>query len=160
MGPLMWDFWHRSAGCIHWMDKTSFAGKSFSSIFWSAMRLVFLDEHMKPGLLYQGALYPLAEEIISLNGHRWGFSQQDEIAMLKLGNFKYGGHAWAGPRLSIEGPDQDEIGQQWGWGSLGAHYIRLGFYDIVKTALTGYGLISPPPPSPPFFFLRMRSAFE
>jgi len=37
------------------MDKTKFAGTSFTDIFWEGMRLVFMDEHGKHGLLYTGA---------------------------------------------------------------------------------------------------------
>src|SRR5207244_11973095 len=88
-GQLTWESWNRSKGCRYGMDQKFFAGKRFSSIFWDAMRLVFYDEHGKPGLLYQEALYPLAENIIALNGPRWGFNKQGERAMLKLGNFHY-----------------------------------------------------------------------
>ena len=138
--PLKWDKWNRSKGCRHWMDKKSFAGKSFSSIFWDAMRLVFYDEHDKPGLLYQGKLYPLAQEIIALNGRRYHFSEQDEIAMLKFGNFHYLGYAVFFPALRFEGPDQDDIGKIWGEAPIGGSEVDVGFHDILDTALTGKGL--------------------
>ena len=39
---LMWDIWYRSKGAKEHMPKKSFAGKNFGSIFWDAMRLVFM----------------------------------------------------------------------------------------------------------------------
>ena len=65
MPPLTWNSWNRSKGARHWMDKKTYLGKSFSSIFWDAMRLLFMDENNKPGLLYQGKIYPHADAIIA-----------------------------------------------------------------------------------------------
>jgi len=122
------------------MDKKHFAGKSFSSIFWNAMRLVFFDEHNNPGLLYQGKIYPLAKDIIAFNGRRYHFSEADEIAMLKFGNFHYLGFALAFPTLLFEGPDEEDIGKKWGEAPVGGSEVDVGFYDIVDTALKGTGL--------------------
>lgn len=138
--PLTWDNWYRSEGCRDHMKKRVFAGKNFGSIFWDAMRLVFYDEHGKPGLLYQGALYPHAQAFIAANGRRYRFDKQDEIAMLKLGNFHYGLAAVFFPRLRFEGPDQEDIGEAWGEAPIGGSQVDIGFYDIVETARTGKGL--------------------
>jgi len=137
---LMWDNWYRSKGAKEHMPKKSFAGKNFGSIFWDAMRLVFYDEHNKPGLLYQGVLYPLAEQIIAANGGRRGFNEMDEIAMLKLGNFKY--REFFFPPLRFEGPEKEDIGKQWGEAPIGGSEVDVGFYDIVDTALNGTGLLT------------------
>lgn len=135
---LTWDRWYRSKGCRNHMAEKVFAGKNFGSIFWDAMRLVFYDEHDKPGLLYQRKLYPLAQEIVALNGRRSGFSEMDEIAMLKLGNFHY--RIGLLPALRFEGPDKEDIGKLWGEAPIGGWEVDVGFYDIVDTALNGTGL--------------------
>jgi len=101
------------------------------------MRLVFYDEHDKPGLLYQGKLYPLAQEIIALNGRRYHFSEQDEIAMLKFGNFHYLGYSVFFPALRFEGTDEEDIGKVWGEAPIGGSEVDVGFHDILDTALTG-----------------------
>jgi hypothetical protein len=142
MAALTWERWNRSKGCRYGMDEKFFAGKSFSSIFWSAMRLVFYDEHSKPGLLYQGTLYPLGEKIIALNGRRWGFSEQDEIAMLKLGNFHYYEANIFFPPLLVSGPDPEDRDHNWAK-AYGIANVDINFYDILKSALTGLGFVKP-----------------
>jgi hypothetical protein len=141
MPQLTWNNWNRSKGCRYWMDKKTYLGKTFSSIFWSAMRLLFLDENNKPGLLYQGKIYPPAKALIAANGRRYNFSEFDEIAMLKLGNFNYMGLPYTPfAKLLFEGPDQEDIGKLWGEGKYVATEIDIGFYDIVDTAVKGTGL--------------------
>src|SRR5215831_1016612 len=105
MPALTWDRWNRSKGCRYGMDNKFFAGKTFSHIFWDAMRLVFYDEHKNPGLLYQGKLYPLAQNIVALNERRWGFTEKEEFAMLKLGDFRYNpdDDSYQFPALTFEG---------------------------------------------------------
>jgi len=137
-GQLTWESWNRSKGCRYGMDQKFFAGKRFSSIFWDAMRLVFYDEHGKPGLLYQEALYPLAENIIALNGRRWGFNKQDEIAMLKLGNFHYS-FPFMTP-LYISGPDPEDRNKNWAK-AYGNTHVDINFYDILNSARTGTGFV-------------------
>jgi hypothetical protein len=121
------------------MDQKSFAGKSFSSIFWSAMRLVFYDEHDKSGLLYQGKIYPFAQDVIAFNGRRYRFTEQDEVAMLKLGNFHYLSTLLFATLL-FEGPDQEDRGNLWAKAPIGGSKVDVNFYDIMDTALNGIGL--------------------
>ena len=146
MGALKWDNWYRSEGAKEHMPKKSFAGKNFGSIFWDAMRLVFYDEHNKPGLLYQGKLYPLAQEIRAYIGDQYfgssyRFTEKDAEEMLKFGNFHYR----FPNRLRFEGPDKEDIGKAWGEAVVDGYEIDVGFYDILDTALNGTGLGIPFP---------------
>jgi hypothetical protein len=141
---LAWNAWYRSNGCVYWMDRTTFMGKSFSSIFWNAMRLVFFDEKGTPGLLYKGTLYPIAETIVATNGRRSGFTKADESAMLKQGSFHYFGGLLP---LRFEGPDQADIGKVWGKAPIGGTEVDVGFYDLVQTATNGLGLGQAFPPN-------------
>jgi len=61
----------------------------------------------------------------------------DEIAMLKLGNFKYGIGLLP---LRFEGPDKEDIDFSWGEAPINGSEVDVGFYDIVDTALNGTGL--------------------
>ncbi len=58
MASLTWNRWHRTKGCREWMDKTPFAGVPFTEIFYDGMRMLFADEKNRPGLLYQGLVWP------------------------------------------------------------------------------------------------------
>lgn len=110
MPYMTWNVWKRSDGCRTWMDKTTFAGTSFTSIFHDAMRLVFYDENQKPGLLYRGLIYAASQKAVVANGRRNGFSEHDQEIMLKAGIFKYNDSTWFGnDQLVFEGPNANKV---------------------------------------------------
>jgi hypothetical protein len=129
------------------MDNQFFAGKTFSDIFWDAMRLVFYDEHKNPGLLYQGKLYPFAQNIIALNERRWGFTEKAELAMLKLGDFRYNpdDDSYQFPGITFEGPDEGASANWWA-AAYGVYRVDVNFYTILDTPLTGNGFNYTKPP--------------
>ncbi len=130
MPPLFWEGWHRSEGCRNWMDKTKFAGTSFSTIFWNAMRAVFYDEHKKPGLLYQGKVYEAARDIMRREPDWF----TDKKTHLLKGNLSYSPFA----PLLFTGPDKEDIGHPnnciWSEGTIPGNTIEVNFYNIVSSS--------------------------
>jgi hypothetical protein len=143
-GPLGWKSWARSSGCIYHMDRTKFAGSRFSSIFWRGMRFVFMDEHGKAGLLYEGKVWKASQEIVRANTRRFGFTESDQKRMLQQGSFKYqpppSGEVQA-LTLRVTGPDQEDIDNVtaciWGEAPIGGERIEVNFYRIIGCACTG-----------------------
>lgn len=134
---LKWDCWHRSDGCRAWMDQTSFAGVSFTEIFYRAMRLVFADESGNPGLLYAGALKQPARDAIADNGLRTGFTEMDDLKYLKYGRLKFS----PGHQLEFQGPDKGDIANQyWASAQINGIVVNVDFYALINTANTGFGL--------------------
>ena len=147
MAQLTWDRWHRTKGCREWMDKTLFAGASFTDIFYDGMRMVFADEKNRPGLLYQGLVFPASEKVVAANGNkRYQFSEGDQLRFLRRGNFKYDdndflGPLWPGGTLEFSGPDSGELNTPnlYAKGNMKKGQVRLHFYNIIKDAQTGAG---------------------
>jgi len=61
---LKWGQWIRSEGARHHMDINTYEGKSFSGIFYDAMKLVFTDKSDTPGLIAKGLVMARAEGIL------------------------------------------------------------------------------------------------
>ena len=117
------------------MDRTFFAGVPFSAIFWQAMRLLFLDEQGRPGVLYRGLVYEQAKEIIARNGRRYGFNEGDERKMLLHGDFDYCDPFW---NLTFEGPDPEDLERGvWGSAPVPGSVVKVNFYKLVETATQG-----------------------
>ena len=130
MAPLLWESWHRSEGCRNWMDKTKFAGTSFSTIFWNAMRGLFYDEHKKPGLVYQGKVHQAAQDIL----RKFPDWFTDQKTQLLKGNFAYPPLV----PLLFTGPDKEDIGHPnnciWSEGTIPGNTIEVNFYNIVSSS--------------------------
>ena len=147
MAELTWNRWHRTKGCREWMDKTSFAGASFTEVFYDGMRMLFADEKNRPGLLYQGLVWPASEKVVAANGgKRYQFTVGDQLRFLRRGNFKYAdndflGPLWPGGELEFSGPDKGELGvaNLYAKGDMKKGQVRLHFYNIIKDAQTGSG---------------------
>lgn len=147
MARLTWDRWHRTKGCREWMDKTPFAGVPFTEIFYGGMRMLFLDEKNRPGLLYQGLVFPASIKVVAANGgKRYQFNEWDQVRFLLRGSFKYDdndflGPLWPGGTLEFSGPDSGEINTPslYAKGNMKKGQVRLHFYNIIKDAQNGLG---------------------
>jgi len=152
MAQLTWDNWYRSDGCRKWMDKTRFAGVSFTDIFWQGMRLVFMDEHGKHGLLYTGGIGVYASKFIGDSGGKMvGFTAKDNNRMLWKGDFKYNDPAYQPPtnqfRLRFEGPDKPDLTTPiYTRSDVNGSRICVQFYNLVKDAQQGTGSFQVPVP--------------
>ncbi len=132
MPKLKWDFWYRSDGCRHHMSKTRFAGVDYGTVFWRAMRAVFIDEHDNYGLLYNGKLYPQVKKVVAKNGRRYGFNEEQEKRMLREGEFRYP-IATSIPTLLylwFEGPDIPEDNRNWASAYCPGRHINVNFYNM------------------------------
>ncbi len=131
------------------MDKALLDGRSFGSIFHEGMGKVFFDKHGNPGVLYTGALYRHAQDIVALNNNRHGFFAEHEEAMLKYGNFKYGvlqrtTEPERGPSrtfsvdetLLIKGPSLPEDQDQGIWAKtfMNDRVMQFNFHHVIQTA--------------------------
>ncbi|MBD2752005.1 hypothetical protein [Spirosoma validum] len=151
MEALSWSNWYRSEGCRKWMDKTTFAGTSFTSIFYQAMRLIFLDEKGNKGLLYTNAVSAASHLIVKANnGYRNGFSVEDQqVHLSAYGLFRYNNTSTSPGRLRFEGPDGDDLTKtQYAETSSGSQTIEIHFYNIIKHAREGTGAFTPSGPVP------------
>lgn len=146
MNQLTWDNWYRSEGCRKWMDKTMFAGTSFTNIFYQAMRLIFLDEKGNKGLLYNGNVFSSSQIVVSTNGGRNGFNLSQQQLHLSSGLFHY--NTLEAGRLRFEGPDSDDLTKTQYAETSGNAIIDVHFYNIIKHAREGIGAFGPSGPVP------------
>ncbi|SDE11573.1 hypothetical protein SAMN04487996_103383 [Dyadobacter soli] len=146
---LKWANWYRTEGCRHWMDKTKFAGVSFTNIMYEGMRAVFLDEKGNPGMLYTGEVYEHSKQVVAENGRRNGFDEGDQIKYLRNGLFKFEDNSdsilspildlFQG-RLRFQGPDKEDSKRtKYAEADVGGDHIDVHFYNIVADATSGQG---------------------
>ena len=135
MAKLKWEHWFRSEGCRYHMDRVSFAGVNFSSIFWSGMKKVFADQNGNPGLLYRRELGPIAAKIVEMNGTRYRFSSVDQERYFEHGEFIFS----KSNTLTIEGPDLPEHNNFWAMGACPGNLVEINFYRILADARSGFG---------------------
>lgn len=137
MAQLEWKNWRRTPGCREWMDKTTFAGVSFSHIFWMAMRIVFMDENGKRGLLYRGRVFAEAEKIVAKNGRMLSFNRDQMQHYLLYGDFIFNQNF----PLIFEGPSTNILNEPHTYAATppGSRVIQIHFYNIIKDASYGTG---------------------
>lgn len=149
---LKWANWYRTEGCRHWMDKTKFAGVSFTNVMYEGMRSVFLDEKGNPGMLYTGEVYEQSKQIVAENGRRYGFDEGDQIKYLRKGLFKFDDNSdsilspildlFQG-RLRFQGPDKEDLEKtKYAEADVGGDQVDVHFYNIISDAVNGQGSFS------------------
>lgn len=117
------------------MDRNSFAGTSFSTIFWSAMRKVFTNENSDPGMIEKGEIWQQVEQIIDWNTTSSrspiGFSRDAAERILYFGDF-------GNLKLSIEGPDIPEDINFYAKATLNRGRIWFNFYKMINAANSAF----------------------
>lgn len=144
MGRLEWNRWFRSKGCRHWMDRTFFAGVSFTNIFYQGMNLVFMSGSHAAGILYTGEVFAASQAIVAANGSRNDFSEADQKQYLLNGLFKYGENVNYSLPLIFLGPDSEDLKTtQYAEAPIHGSVIAIHFYNLVLDAQNGTGAFQP-----------------
>ena len=141
-GTLHWDDWYRSDGCRYHMDRNSFAGVAFTSIFYDAMRSIEAE-------IPAGRVYAEAAKIVNLGASPslpvpFNFDPADADRLLRQGRFNLPkripvGGTWLSLRLRFEGPDLPEDADSWGSAPIGMPHVNVNFYKLMDVANTRYG---------------------